>query len=166
VLTPFALLPSSKLNMRRVCVWQKPVRQTEFQFWPRWSCSSERDSNPKEPALQVTPLALDLFELYQNDEVRRFGEKCRLRAQNAATRQSPVQSPFSKSLRLLGDFRPFHRWRNWVAGVSGGGRGTGVEPSPRSPAYSSELWRRGFWQGHEPKGVPSPLAAACTIRSG
>jgi hypothetical protein len=64
VLTPFALLPSSKLNMRRVCVWQKPVRQTEFQFWPRWSCSSERDSNPKTPPLRVIALALDLSELY------------------------------------------------------------------------------------------------------
>jgi hypothetical protein len=64
VLTPFVLLPSSKLRMRRACVLEKPIRQTEFQFWPRWSCSSERDSNPKEPVLQVIPLALDLFELY------------------------------------------------------------------------------------------------------
>jgi hypothetical protein len=64
VLTPFALLPSSKLRMRRACVLEKPVGQTEFQFWPRWSCSSERNANPKEPALQVTALALDLFVLY------------------------------------------------------------------------------------------------------
>jgi hypothetical protein len=62
--TPIALLPSSKLTMATFAFWKKPVRQTEFQFWPRWSCSSERDSNPKEPALQVIPLALDLFEPY------------------------------------------------------------------------------------------------------
>jgi hypothetical protein len=30
VLTPFALLPSSKLRMRRACVLEKPIRQTEF----------------------------------------------------------------------------------------------------------------------------------------
>ena len=38
---------------------------------------------------------------------------------------------FSKSIPLLGDFRPVRRSRNWVIGVSGGGRATGIEPSPR-----------------------------------
>ena len=44
-----------------------------------------------------------------------------------------VRPHLSKSPALLGDFQPVHWRRNRSVGVNGGGRGTGIEPSPRSP---------------------------------
>jgi hypothetical protein len=41
-----------------------------------------------------------------------------------------------------------------IVRVNGGGRGTGVEPSPRSPGYSSELRRTWFLAKAE--GAPPP----------
>src|SRR5258708_7512013 len=41
-----------------------------------------------------------------------------------------------------------------IVRVNGGGRGTGVEPSPRSPGYSSELRRTWFLAKAE--GAPRP----------
>jgi hypothetical protein len=49
----------------------------------RYSCSSEKDSKSEETPTQVMALALHFSELYQNDEVRSFGEKCCLHPQIA-----------------------------------------------------------------------------------
>jgi len=40
------------------------IKKADVHFGSQRSRSSERDSNPKEPALQVTAPAIDLFELY------------------------------------------------------------------------------------------------------
>jgi len=80
----------------------------------------------------------------------------------------PIRSPELKSEMAanIGPIADNLAQRISGCGQAGGGRGTGVEPSPRSPAYSNELWRawylararakaalgrRAHWQGlHNP----------------
>ena len=55
-------LKVKRTSKRRVSERIQQTRSVRFE--PRYSRTSERDSNPKEPALQVVALALDLSELY------------------------------------------------------------------------------------------------------
>ena len=70
------------------------------------------------------------------DEVRSFGEKCRLQPQISvsSTISSTVSHP--EGLSLLGILGLVDRDRQQTARVDGGGRGTGIEPSPRSQEWS------------------------------
>jgi hypothetical protein len=78
------------------------------------------------------------------DGVQRFGKKWAFRRKIGLSRRSAVQSSNWKWLRILGFFANEIPRRKQCVGRSGGGRGTGVEPSPRRPEYSSELWRTWF----------------------
>jgi hypothetical protein len=97
----------------------------------RYSRSSEKDSKREETPMRVVALALHFSELYQNDEVRSLGEKSRLQP------QIPVSGIISgtvrrlKGLSLLGIFGTLDRVQPLSALNDGGGRGTGIEPSPR-----------------------------------
>jgi hypothetical protein len=94
------------------------------------------------------------------NRVQSFGEKWGFRTITTRPWRSGVRSPNEKLLLLQGLIARNFTRRGRDPGQFGGGRGTGVEPSLRSPAYSSELWRRGFWQGHGPRRAPSPLAGS------
>jgi hypothetical protein len=76
------------------------------------------------PSLSVVAVALRFSELYQNCEVRSFGERCRVRAKNAVSRRSPIQPrcgsvPISGAifgLLTVGEIRGRWWWRserNW-----------------------------------------------------
>jgi hypothetical protein len=69
-----------------------------------YSCSSEKDSNPEQTAAQVIALALSFSELYQNCEVRSFGEKCRLQPQIAVSSAISSTVIQLEGLSLLGIF--------------------------------------------------------------
>src|SRR5712671_202803 len=76
-----------------------------------YSCSSEKDSNPELTAAQVIALALSFSELYQNCEVRSFGEKCRLQPQIAVSSAISSTVIQLKGLSLSGILGPVDRVR-------------------------------------------------------
>src|SRR3982074_390033 len=75
-------------------------------------------------------------------EVQSSREKRAFRRKKGRLCPFGVQSPNWKWLRLLGLITYEFARRKHSLGQNGGGRGTGFEPSPRRPTYSSELWRR------------------------
>ena len=105
--------------------------------------------------MRVVALALHFSELYQNDEVRSLGEKSRLQP------QIPVSGIISgtvhrlKGLSLLGIFRTLDRVQPLSALLDGGGRGPGIEPSPRFPSSP----RGPGGQGSKEGDSGQPLAA-------
>ncbi len=77
-----------------------------------------------------------LFQTILERRSTKLWKKCRLRAENAATRQSQVQPTLPKSPHYWEILSLFIDGEMQAAGVIGGGRGTGIEPSPRSPEQS------------------------------
>jgi hypothetical protein len=66
--------------------------------------------------------------------VLRFGEKRAFRRIIGRSADWGVQSSNWKWLRLLGPIADKFAWRTHGLGQAGGGRGTGLEPSPCNPA--------------------------------
>src|ERR1019366_4821211 len=101
--------------------------------------------------------------------VQRFGEKRAFRRIIRPLCRSKVQNSNWKWLRLLGSIANEVAWRTHDLGQAGGGRGTGVEPSPRTPTQCIVTQRRvaatapldGAPRGAEAgQKWPSSLAAA------
>jgi hypothetical protein len=65
---------------------------------------------------------------------------------------------------LLGDFRPIHRRRNTGGNNSGGGRGTGIEPSPPKPNHMRPPNRPSLWKQTRFWTRSAPQLGACGVQ--
>jgi len=107
----------------------RPVSRFEFSL----SRSFERDSNPKNLRCELSLWPLTFLNYTKMTKYEAL-EK------NAVSEPEMPQSGdlhYSRNSRkphFIGRFSAYSLMENWVAGMSGGGRGTGVEPSPRRPA--------------------------------
>src|SRR5258705_4543512 len=70
------------------------------------------------------------------DEVRSFGEKCHLQATKRPGQRSREYSSIFRMANFVEGFAAFHPWRKRRTKNVGGGRGTGIEPSPGSPSWA------------------------------
>jgi hypothetical protein len=114
----------------------------EMANWKSDALACPREA--AEPLFAELHKSLETFgfrEPYRIGGVQSSGEKRAFRRIISRPCRSAVRSSDEKSLLLLGLIANKFERRTHGLGQAGGGRGTGIEPSPRRPEYSSEFLR-------------------------